>query len=111
MVGRAHSEGQAPRSKSSSCGRARRDDAGDPPAGSLRRSNAVFDEMRLSSLPLLVVASIRLRAGEDRPLKGHETINEAHMTTLVTDATLSEADHTSQLRKAIIASTIGTAIE
>jgi metabolite-proton symporter len=33
------------------------------------------------------------------------------MTTLVTDATLSEADHTSQLRKAIIASTIGTAIE
>jgi metabolite-proton symporter len=33
------------------------------------------------------------------------------MTTLVTDATLSEADHTSQLRKAIVASTIGTAIE
>jgi metabolite-proton symporter len=33
------------------------------------------------------------------------------MTTLVTDATMSEADHTSQLRKAIIASTIGTAIE
>jgi metabolite-proton symporter len=33
------------------------------------------------------------------------------MTTLVTHANLSEADHSSQLRKAIIASTIGTAIE
>jgi metabolite-proton symporter len=67
--------------------------------------------MRLSSLPVLVVASVRLGAGEDRLLKGHETTKEGHMTTLVTDATMSEADHTSQLRKAIIASTIGTAIE
>src|ERR1700746_693457 len=33
------------------------------------------------------------------------------MTTLVTHANLSEADHSSQLRKAIIASTIGAAIE
>jgi metabolite-proton symporter len=34
------------------------------------------------------------------------------MTTLVTDVTtLSEADHSAQLRKAVIASTIGTAIE
>jgi metabolite-proton symporter len=33
------------------------------------------------------------------------------MATLVTHANLSEADHSSQLRKAIVASTIGTAIE
>ena len=33
------------------------------------------------------------------------------MSTLVTDATLSAPDHNAQLRKAIIASTIGTAIE
>jgi metabolite-proton symporter len=33
------------------------------------------------------------------------------MTTLVTHANLSEADHTTQLRKAVVASTIGTAIE
>jgi metabolite-proton symporter len=33
------------------------------------------------------------------------------MTTLVTTATLSEADHSSQLRRAVVASTIGTAIE
>jgi metabolite-proton symporter len=33
------------------------------------------------------------------------------MTTLVTSANLSEADHNSQLRRAVIASTIGTAIE
>ncbi|HWX64412.1 MFS transporter [Bradyrhizobium sp.] len=33
------------------------------------------------------------------------------MATLVTHADLSESDHTAQLRKAIVASTIGTAIE
>jgi len=33
------------------------------------------------------------------------------MATLVTHANLSEADHSAQLRKAIVASTIGTAIE
>jgi metabolite-proton symporter len=33
------------------------------------------------------------------------------MTTLVTTANLSEADHNSQLRRAVVASTIGTAIE
>jgi MFS family permease len=33
------------------------------------------------------------------------------MTTLTTDTHLSETDHNSQLRKAVIASTIGTAIE
>jgi metabolite-proton symporter len=33
------------------------------------------------------------------------------MATLVTHANLSDADHTAQLRKAIVASTIGTAIE
>jgi metabolite-proton symporter len=33
------------------------------------------------------------------------------MTTLVTQANLSEADHDAQLRRAIVASTIGTAIE
>src|SRR5580700_7872251 len=33
------------------------------------------------------------------------------MATLVTHKTLSEADHSAQLRKAVIASTIGTAIE
>ncbi len=33
------------------------------------------------------------------------------MATLVTHGTLSEADHNAQLRKAIVASTIGTAIE
>ena len=33
------------------------------------------------------------------------------MTTLATHANLSEADHNSQLRRAIVASTIGTAIE
>jgi metabolite-proton symporter len=33
------------------------------------------------------------------------------MTTLVTDTPLSASDHNSQLRKAVIASTIGTAIE
>jgi metabolite-proton symporter len=33
------------------------------------------------------------------------------MATLVTHANMSEADHTAQLRKAVVASTIGTAIE
>jgi metabolite-proton symporter len=33
------------------------------------------------------------------------------MTTLVTSANLSQADHNSQLRRAVVASTIGTAIE
>ena len=33
------------------------------------------------------------------------------MATLVTDTPLSPADHNAQLRKAVIASTIGTAIE
>src|SRR5271168_3609371 len=33
------------------------------------------------------------------------------MTTLVTHANLSESDHSAQLRKAVIASTVGTAIE
>ena len=33
------------------------------------------------------------------------------MTTLVTHANLSESDHNAQLRRAVVASTIGTAIE
>ena len=33
------------------------------------------------------------------------------MSMAITHGTLSEADHSAQLRKAVIASTIGTAIE
>src|SRR5262249_28879034 len=75
-----------------------------------------------AAMQFLVTSIFRLRlAGTSiRPksrgyrlvTQGQEATNEGHpMSTLVTDAALSAPDHDAPLRKAIIASTIGTAIE
>ena len=50
---------------------------------------------------------------ENRFARGKETTNQGDnaMAMAVTHETLSESDHSAQLRKAVIASTIGTAIE
>ena len=77
----------------------------------LRRSNTMLNRAPFSrSRPDVDFADEVRRDSHKRMGKPIAKGGQA-MATLVTDARLSESEHNAQLRKAIIASTIGTAIE
>ena len=79
----------------------------------LRCSNiSAFGETSFSCRELIVASALNkpLRTGSRRD---KETANQGDtaMAMAITRETLSASDHSAQLRKAVIASTIGTAIE
>jgi metabolite-proton symporter len=79
----------------------------------VQQSKAVtFDEGAASGCPGGAVASSRKKNGREAGAWGRKPTSQGtKMATLVTTGPLSETEHSAQLRKAIVASTIGTAIE
>src|SRR5258708_23509672 len=70
-----------------------------------------FGETPFSCRELIVASNLNEQSEPVHAGRGNNQRGDVSMAMAITHRTLSESDHSAQLRKAVIASTIGTAIE